>query len=416
MKSKKSIWKIVLCILALLIIVSIVHNIIKNKKVTTQSDVKNVSVVKASLASISTTVNYSGQLTSDKEISVSPKVPGKVSSLNVKVGSKVNAGDVLFTLDSSSLNAQLKQQQANVDSANATLDKTKSSGLEQQLIQAEQSVKSSSINYNDAKTNYDRIQKLYSAGAATKQELDSAKTKLDSASSSLSSAQQNLNLIKEKIGPESIEVAEAQLKQAQAALESIKVQIEDNIVKSPVSGTVSAVNIDVGEMSSSTQPCITIVKSDSIIAKISVPDTMLSKIKVGQSLKVVVPSLSDKNFTGTISVISPDVDSTTQQYTVKIKLDNSNGDLKPGMFAKISLPDESKKDVIAVPNQAIRIENGVSYLYIVKNNKVQKISVDTGISNGTLTEVISSKIKVGDNIIDQGQTFLNNGDAVKIIN
>jgi HlyD family secretion protein len=378
--------------------------------------VKNVSVVKASLASISTTVNYSGQLTSDKEISVSPKVPGKVSSLNVKVGSKVNAGDVLFTLDSSSLNAQLKQQQANVDSANATLDKTKSSGLEQQLIQAEQSVKSSSINYNDAKTNYDRIQKLYSAGAATKQELDSAKTKLDSASSSLSSAQQNLNLIKEKIGPESIEVAEAQLKQAQAALESIKVQIEDNIVKSPVSGTVSAVNIDVGEMSSSTQPCITIVKSDSIIAKISVPDTMLSKIKVGQSLKVVVPSLSDKNFTGTISVISPDVDSTTQQYTVKIKLDNSNGDLKPGMFAKISLPDESKKDVIAVPNQAIRIENGVSYLYIVKNNKVQKISVDTGISNGTLTEVISSKIKVGDNIIDQGQTFLNNGDAVKIIN
>ncbi|MCH3963806.1 MAG: efflux RND transporter periplasmic adaptor subunit [Clostridium sp.] len=416
MKLKKNIWKIVLLLLAVLAVAAIAHNIIKNKKVVSQNPIKNVSVTHAKVTSLSTTVDYSGKLVADKEVSISPKTPGKIMTLNVKVGSNVKKGDILFTIDSSSLEAQLEQQQASIDSAKANLDKTRSSGFEQQVIQAEQSIKTAKINYDDAKTNYDRSQKLYSAGALSKQELDSAKTKLDSATAALSAAEQNLNLIQQKIGPESVEVAQAQVNQSEAGLKSIQSQISDNIIRSPISGTVSSSAVHEGEISPTGQPSLTIIDSSSIMAEISVPDNILSKIKKGQSLPITIPSMPDKKFTATVDTISPDADSKTKQYTVKIKLNNNDGNLKSGMFAKISLPDETKNNILAVPNQSIKVENGVSYLYIVKDNKIKKVSINTGLSNDKITEVISSKTSVDDAIVSQGQTFLNDGDKVRILN
>ncbi|WP_446899671.1 efflux RND transporter periplasmic adaptor subunit [Clostridium sp. LBM24168] len=415
MKLKKNIWKIVLLLLIILAIAAIAHNIIKNKKVVSQNQTKNVNVIHAKFTSLSTTVDYSGKLAADKEVSISPKTPGKITALNVKVGSTVKSGDILFTIDSSNLEAQLEQQQASIDSAEANLDKTKSSGLEQQVVQAQQSLKTSKINYDDAKTNYDRSQKLYSSGAISKQELDSTKMKLDSSAAALSAAEQNLNLIQQKVGPESVEVAQAQVNQAKAGLKSIQTQINDNVIKSPISGIVSSVNIHEGEISPTGQASLTIIESSSIMSEIGIPDNMLSKIKNGQSLSIKIPSLPDKKFVGTIDTINPDVDSKTKEYTIKIKIDNKNGDLKPGMFSKISLPNETKNNILTVPNQAIKVENGVSYLYTVKNNKIKKISINTGLSNDKITEIISSKINIEDDIVSEGQTFLNDGDKVKIL-
>lgn len=416
LKSKKIIWKIVLFILAALMVFAIVHNIIKNKKTESQNQIKNVKVIKAELSSLSTTVDYSGELNVDNEVSLSPKSPGKVESLNVKVGSSVKSGDILFTLDSSSLQAQLEQQHASVDSANANLDKTKSSGVDQQVLQAQQSLETAQINYNDAKTTYDRTQSLYSAGAVAKQDLDNASTKLNTTSAALSAAQQNLNLIQQKVGPESVEVAQAQVNQAEAGTKSIQSQIDDTIIKSPISGIVSAVNIHEGEISSASQPSITVLDLSSIIAEVNVPDNMLSKIKVGQSISMTIPSAGNKKVSGTVDNIASSIDSKTEKYLVKIKINNSDGSLKPGMFSKISLPDKNKDDIVVVPNEAIKVENGVSYVFTVKNNKIKKISINTGLSNDKITEVLSSKINPGDNVVLGGLTFLNDGDKVKILN
>ncbi|MBV4428040.1 efflux RND transporter periplasmic adaptor subunit [Clostridium tyrobutyricum] len=416
MKFKKTICKVILCILVVLAISSIVRNTIKNKKVVNENPIKNVSVIQTKLTSLNTSVDYSGKLVIDKQISISPKSPGKIDSLNVKEGSSVKSGEVLFTLNSDSLKAQLEQQEASIASANANLERTKSSEISQQILQAQQTIKSSQINYDDSKSNYDKMQKLYSAGAVAKQDLDASKTKLDTASAALDSAKQNLNLIQQKIGPESVEVAQAQVSQAEAGIKSIQTQIEDNTIRSPISGIVSSLNIHQGEISPTGQPSLVVMDLSSLVAEITVPDKMLSKIKINQCLSATIPALSNKKLTGKVTNISSDIDSKTMEYTVKIKISGSDNSLKPGMFCKISLPDESKNNIITVPNQAIKIENGVSYLYTVKNKKVQKISVNTGLSNDEITEIISPQIHPGDNIIPEGQTFLNDGDKVKIIN
>ncbi|WP_406541312.1 efflux RND transporter periplasmic adaptor subunit [Clostridium ljungdahlii] len=408
--------KIVVVLLVVLMVAAIAHNVIKNKKVESQNKIQNVNVAEAKLDSLTTTVDYSGKLNSDKDVSISPKTPGKVQALNVKVGSTVKAGDILFTLDSTSLQAQLQQQQASIQSAAANLDKTKSSGVEQQIVQQQQALNTAQINYNDAENNYNREQSLYSAGAAPKQDLDNATTKLENAEASLSAAQQNLDLTRQKVGPESVEVAQAQVNQAQAGLKSIQSQIDDNVIKSPISGVVSAVNIHQGEITSGSQASVTIVDSSSIMAEVNVPDTMLSKIKVGQSIPVTIPSLSDKKLTGTVDTITPNADSKTQQYLIKVRIPNSDASLTSGMYSKVSFPDQVKNNVMTVPNETIKVENGVSYLFVVRSNKVKKVAVTTGLSNDKVTEITSSNIESGDRIITSGQTFLNDGDKVKVLN
>jgi RND family efflux transporter MFP subunit len=198
-------------------------------------------------------------------------------------------------------------------------------------------------------------------------------------------------------------------------VDSIQSQINDTIIKAPISGTVSAVNIHQGEISPAATASITILDLSSLIIEVNVPGSMLSKIKVNQSIPIIIPSLSNKEITGSIETITPNADSTTKEYLIKIKVSNQGGELKSGMFVKVSLPDETEDNVLTVANQAVKMENGVSYLYKVENNRIKKISVNTGLSNDKNIQIISSKIHEGDIIVPEGQTFLNDGDKVKIL-
>lgn len=190
----------------------------KNKKLEVKEEIKNVNVKKASIASISTEIEYPSNLESIQEITLSPKVPGKVASVNVDIGDKVSVGQTLFTLDSSELTAQLKQQEAMLNAANVNLAKTSDSGLAQQILTLEQALNKSQISYNDSKDNYNKMQKLYEIGAISKQELDNSKSKYDTSSIDLNTSKNNLALLKEKSGPQSIQVAVAQVEQSQAVL------------------------------------------------------------------------------------------------------------------------------------------------------------------------------------------------------
>lgn len=385
----------------------------KNKKLEVKEEIKNVNVKKASISSISTEIEYPSRLEPIQQITVSPKMPGKVASVNIDIGDKVSVGQTLFTLDSSELTAQLQQQEAMLNASNVNLTKTSDSGLAQQILTLEQSLSKSQISYNDAKDNYTKMQKLYEIGAISKQELDNSKSKYDSSSIDLNTSKSNLALLKEKSGPQSIQVAVAQVEQSQAGVNYIKSQLNNLVIKSPIAGVVSAKNIDIGQIASSPSNSVTIIDSSNLIAKINIPDKMVNRIKVGQSVNVKINALEGKKISGIITNISPDVDIKDNSYVVKIKLDNSNGEIKSGMFAKIALPSENKSNILTVPNEAIKIENSVKYVYTVENSKVKKVSIKTGISNDKITE-ITSNLKEGTNIIIDGQNFLSEGEQVNI--
>lgn len=386
----------------------------KNKGTEAKQDIRNVRTQKVNRGSIATEVEFPGSLKAKTEVVVYPKTGGRVASVNVNVGDKVSQGQVLYTLDTAELQANLQSQQAALEAANANLAKTSDSSLAQQMSQAEQSLQKSQVRFNDAENNYGKMQKLYEAGAISKKELDDAKTQYDNASIDLNADQKNLNIIQDKIGPQNTRAAAAQVAQSMAGVNSVQIQINNARITSPVSGIVASKDVEVGQMASGQSGSVTVIDLTTVMAEITVPDKILGKIQLGQSIPVVISALENKEVTGVIETISPQANSKDNSYVVKIKIDNPNGELKSGMFAKVAVQAESKDNVLIVPNQAIKIENGVNYIYTVENSKIKKVSVNTGISNNKFTEV-TGNIKENDEILTEGQSILDDGEKVNVV-
>ncbi|KZL89425.1 efflux RND transporter periplasmic adaptor subunit [Clostridium magnum] len=395
-------WIILIVIVALVGVGIAKHG--KKKVPQVNKEVPNVKVQKIATQNISSEVQYASKLEGVQSVTVSPKSSGKVATVNVNVGDKVTAGQVLFTLDTSELSATLQSQQAALNVSRANVNDS--------ILKYQQSVEKAQITYNDASSNYEKQQKLYDAGAISKQELDKAKLTLDTASLELKNAQDNLNLLQQNSGSTQ---AVAAVAQSQANLNSTQVQISNATIASPISGVVSAKNVDVGSIASGTSGTVTIIDISSLKAQITVPDKVIGKLQIGQTVPVVVSAAGDETINGVIDTISPDVDSKNNSYIVKVKIDNSNGNLKAGMFAKVSIPDQQKDNATIVPNEALKVENGVKYIYTVESSKIKRVVVQTGIANDKVTEITTDTVKAGTEIVTEGQSLLTDGEKVNIV-
>ena len=376
--------------------------------------IKNVKVTEVKKSSISIAVEYAGRVTPLEEVTIASKLPGKVELVKADVGSEVQKGDLLFSLDVKSVNAQLNQSKAAVANAQANLVRASDSSVVQQVTQLEAAVQQTQLQYDDAKRSYERVQTMYTAGAVSKQQLEAAETSLKNAEIQLNSAKDSLNILNEKAAPQTAAIASAQLAQAQAAYESASIQVSDSAVTAPITGVVSMRSIDEGEFVASGMPVFTVINSKTLIITISVPDTVVEKLYTGEQVPMKITALSKSEFTGIIDTISPAADPKTQAYTVKLKLKNPGNEIKPGMLAKVILPLESKEGIIAVPNEAIFVADAIQYVFLVEAGKVKKISVSTGLSNDKITEVTEG-LSEGAAIITEGQSFLNDGEKVSII-
>ncbi|SHI19253.1 efflux RND transporter periplasmic adaptor subunit [Desulfosporosinus lacus] len=384
-----------------------------NKEAEVVPSIKNVTTVTASAATLTTEVEYASILKPVQEVTVSSKIAGRVATVQVEAGDRVEKGQVLFTLDSGDLQAQLQQQQANLEVSEANLAKTAGSAYDQQVLQAEQTVENKQITYEDAKKKYDLNQQLYASGVIAKLTLDDFQKQYASAEVDLRTAQDNLKLLKEKSGPDSVSVASAQVNQAAAGVNYASEQLKNTVITAPISGTVSGRNVDEGEIISGSTAALTIIDTDTMMAEISVPDKVVAKIEKGEIISLKMNALENKLVEGVVDYISPNADSKSKAYTIKILL-NTTDDLKSGMFAKVVLPEAVKENVLTVPNEAIKTENSGSVVYLVAEGSVKKVQVTTGLANDRFTEIIDG-LKVGDEVITEGQIFLNEGEKVNVV-
>jgi HlyD family secretion protein len=374
---------------------------------------KTVTVASARRATISITREYAARIRPRQEIVVSPKIAGRVATVRADVSQRVTRGAILFTLESKDVEAQSRQAKAALESARANLTRTSDSSLSSQVIQAQGAVKQAQVQYDDAKDLYDRTTKLYNGGTASRQQLDGARARFDGAGIALDTAKQNLALIQDKGGPQSTGLASTQVDQAQASLDLADSQLSNTVVTSPITGVVSARNIDPGELVSSAVPAFVVIDVSSVTAEASVEGDMVDTLRRGQAVEVSVDATGAERRTGVVDTISPAADPRTQGYTVKIRIDNPGDGVRPGMFARVRFPVEKREHVLVVPNSAVVTEAGVDSVREVVEGVVKKASVQVGISDDSVTEIVSG-LDEGALVITEGQSFLNDGEKVTI--
>lgn len=276
-----------------------------------------------------------GKIESGEKADVTTKISAKVGKINVEVGSVVKQGDPLIILDTKEIEAQVTQAQAGMHTAEANLRKTETGARPEQKDQAQAALDSAAVNYENAKNTYQRNEELFNSGAISQSQLESAETQLAAALAQYNSAQDTLDILTKGETKETLDVLQAQVKQSQAALELAEAQLANGTILSPVSGVVSAKNINVGELAVPGAILISIVNTDSLYVNAFLPSGLLEKVRVGQQVVAKVSEIPEEVFAGRVEIISPVMDAGSKNVSVKVKLENAKVPLKPGMFAEI---------------------------------------------------------------------------------
>lgn len=348
------------------------------KKTATQEEEVMIPVetTKTQVADLAHILNTTGEIVAGAEVTVAPKVSGRVVALYVKVGDNVSRGQVLFELDATeSRNAKILAE-AGVGMARAGLNKAKQA-------------------VTDAELNYERTKALYESQVASKAQFDQAESALSGA----------------RIG---VQLAEDQLVQAEATLQNAQENYNNFTVTSPLSGQVASVNMENGELAGPQMNALTIVQLDTVKVKVNLSENAIVSIKPGAEVPVTINSLN-KTFKGTVASIGPKADPATRAFPVEIQLNNEQGEIKAGMVADLRLETGLSKGTVAVPADALLERNGQYWVFVVEDGKAKEITVKKGIVADQLVE-IKDGLKAGQDVIVRGNHLVTDGQKVNVAN
>ncbi len=306
------------------------------------------------------TVSANGTLNPVILVNVGTQVSGTVKKLYVDFNDRVKAGQVLAELDPSLFNAQVAQSRANLANAKASL-----------VLDT---------------ANEARSRALFKEGYIARQDLDTA--------------------IQAK------KSAQAQVNLARAQLKRDITNLNYSIIRSPVSGVVIDRQIDVGQTVAASFQTPTLFRIAQDLRNMQIDSSYaeadIGNIRVGQEARFTVDAFPGHIFGGKVSQVR--LNATVQQnvvtYDVVVSVDNPEQVLKPGMTAYVNIVVAERKNVLLLPNAALRFKlegekkvrkrQGEVTVYVIREGRLVPVSVKTGITDNKMTEVIGGEIKSGD--------------------
>ena len=214
---------------------------------------------------------------------------------------------------------------------------------------------------------------------------------------------------------QNLQVLQAAVRAADADLRATQAQSDYAILRAPLTGVVAQRNLDVGALATTNQPILSLQDTRQIWVTLGVPETIYSQLTVGQVAQVTVDALPGATLNGKIERLNPSADPQTRQFTVRIRLDNAKGNLRPGMFAKIRLTTERIADAVTVPREAIKLSDkpGEGSVAVVAGDAAQVRLVTTGAKDDKYVQVVSG-LQPGEQVIILSGRDVKDGQKVKV--
>ncbi len=281
-----------------------------------------------------------GTMMSANQATLGFQMAGRVQEIKAKEGDKVRAGDVIATLDTTTLDLQVAQAQAALDAANATLDKVKAGPTVEEVTIAKSNLDRAQAALDQAQAAYDRI------GGASNPFI--AMTPQSLALQQASSAQQAaVAAYRQAVNhPTSTELrtAQAQAAQAQAALDLARQNVANARIKAPFDGSVVWVGPHVGESVSPGAPAVSVADLTHMQVQAGVDENALANIRLGQSATIAADALPGQALTGHVSKIGLLAATTAGivSVPVTIDVDASQAPIDPGLSATVQIHIENK--------------------------------------------------------------------------
>ncbi len=308
---------------------------------TEKEKVETVSVMKLQKHDIMRILTFSGVLQPYQKVAVAPALQGRITNLYVEVGDRVSQGQMLAKMD------------------------------ETQYL-------STKLNYENTKTDFNRIKILNDSNNIAKQTFDQAKSGLEVLETSLKNLEQNTYL------------------------------------RAPFAGVVSARNYEPGELFAG-QAIYEIVQINTLKALVEVPETYFPQVKQGMKLNIATDTYKGETFPATIEVVYPTIDEKSHTFSIKLKIPNAAQKLRPGMYVSTTLEMGEEKTLTAPYNAVQKLQGSDErYVFLNDNGRAKRVVVKLGQRFDDNVEILADEITEGKQLVIQGVAKLHDGTPITI--
>jgi membrane fusion protein, multidrug efflux system len=352
-----------------------------------------------------------GSLAGDQQTDVAPSIAGKVVAVGVDLGSYVKRGQMIVRLDDVDSKLRVEQAQAQVEQSKAAVRQAEEKvGLRPgQAFDPNRvpEVANARVALELAEKNLRRSEKLIESGDVSRSFYDQQKAQRDQLKEQYESA---LSLARQNYA--AVMTARANVANAESQLGLARRALSYALVFSPIDGYVAERNADLGEYVSPTTKVATVVRINPLRIRIDIPEQAISEVRVGQSVSLTTSAWPDKNFSGRIARISPNVTASSRTLSVEADIENSSGVLKPGQFATVRILQSRSEPAVLIPARAVQTESGVSRVFVIKDGHAQQRLVQLGQAESDLVEV-KSGVAPGEQVATSNAEQLSDGIAVR---
>ncbi|HML44136.1 MAG: efflux RND transporter periplasmic adaptor subunit [Hyphomicrobium zavarzinii] len=201
---------------------------------------------------------------------------------------------------------------------------------------------------------------------------------------------------------------------ARAALELAKVRLAKHTIRAPFSGVAGIRKVSPGAYIAAGAPIVNLEKIDTLKIDFKLPELYLSQVKTGQTIEISVDALPGRTFTGTIYAIDPHLDVNGRALNIRARLENPELILRPGLFARVRVKGQVKRNVLVVPESAIVPRGEEKIVFRVENGQALEAKVTLGSRNNGLVEILEG-LAVDATVVTAGQQKLKDGSQVEIV-
>ena len=344
-------------------------------------------------------VTANGTLAAFDQTTVSVKVPGRLKTIAVDLGSVVSQGQVIAQVEPEDYRLRVQQAEASLSQARARLGLNPDGTDDKVDPEKTATVRQARAVLDEARFNRDRAQKLVEQGIIAKAEFDSANATFKVAEGRYQDAF------------EEIRNRQGVLAQRRSELGLARQQLKDTAVIAPMNGIVEEKRASTGEYLAAGAPVVNVVRMDPLRLRAEIPERESHTVRTGQNVRVTVEGDSNV-YVGQITRLSPVIAAQTRILVVEADVRN-NGKLRPGSFAHAEIVTNDAKMAVTVPNNAIVTFAGIEKVLVVQNGKALEKPITTGRRNGEFTEIVAG-VNVGEKVILEPGN-LQTGQEVQVV-
>ena len=335
---------------------------------------KSVSVAEVAHRDFERSVRFTGTLRPENHAGLRALVEGTIDKLPVKIGDRVEKGQLLFQVRLVDYQLRVRQAQSAIQVAEAAAETGR-------------------VNVEDANREMLRMENLYKKGSATEQMRDRARTEHDRAVALL-------------------EQAKASVLQARVGLAAARQALEDCTVTAPYTGFITGRFREEGEYVRRGEVVVEIMDLTTLEAEVALPERYFDSVSMGSPVNIEVGSV-EIQVEGRIIAVNPKIDPQTRTFLIKVRVENREERLKAGLFVSGLLSLPSIRDAIAVPSAAVLNDEGRSYVWVAREGAVERRLVQVGVSAEGFVQATDG-LRPGEEVVVDGLGGLMDGSPVEV--